>query len=173
MMVVFIMGILALAVVVTLDGLTPSTRFRAAARDIGGLIRIARGTAIAQKRELHVVYNVPDGKYMIRVPPPPQTVDDIFSVKKKEPENVVIRRLPDGVFFVDVDKGDSSPSKSNEIIIEVSPYGSVTPHAVHIKGELSSSEVGEMTIEFNSLVGVVNYYDKYKTLDQPEKDAEE
>ncbi|MDQ7780652.1 MAG: hypothetical protein RDV41_13240 [Planctomycetota bacterium] len=170
-MVGLIMCIIVLAVVITLDNLTPTTRLRAGARDIGGLVRIARSNAIGQKRKLFIVYDVPGGKYFVRIPAPPREVGTLLALEEEQKdEDILIRRLPEGVKFVDIDKGESSPSRADEILIEVTPYGNVTPHAVHILGEMGGDETAEMTIEVNSLTGFVSYYDKYKALSQFETD---
>lgn len=69
MCVLFIVGVLLLAVVPSLDGLVPKYRLRSGAREVGSMMEEAQSQAIARRKEFVLAFDLDQHAYWLLLPP--------------------------------------------------------------------------------------------------------
>lgn len=101
--VVFIVSVIALALIPALDNMVPSYRLRAAARNVGSMIELAQSEAIAGRKEFAIAYDLDENTFWIVLPPaappgedqaetPPEEMDPKLAGKR--PADDVEHGLP-------------------------------------------------------------------------------
>lgn len=74
--VVFVISVIALALIPALDNMVPSYRLRAGARNVGSMIELAQSEAIANRKEFAIAYDLDENTYWIVLPPAPPPGQD-------------------------------------------------------------------------------------------------
>jgi prepilin-type N-terminal cleavage/methylation domain-containing protein len=69
--VVFIVSIIALAMIPALDNMVPSYRLRSGARNVGSMIELGQSEAIANRKEFAIAYDLDENTYWLILPPAP------------------------------------------------------------------------------------------------------
>lgn len=72
MAVVFILGVIALAMIPALDNMVPSYRLRSGAREVGSMIELAQSEAIANRKEFAIAYDLDEHTYWLVLPQLPE-----------------------------------------------------------------------------------------------------
>lgn len=150
-MVIVILGILLSQTVLNMNGITPEYRLRSAARQVGSTINWARSLAGGAGNEYQLYYNLDDGKYWIVLPP---GKDDDPRMLPEERERMSDQNIPEAVQIERIIRLDGSSITDGEIYIKFDPLGTEGSHIVYLR----NSEGGLITLKYNSLLGVVDYY---------------
>lgn len=99
MAVIFIVSIIALAMIPALDSMVPSYRLRSGARNVASMIELAQSETIANRKEYAIAYDLDENTYWIVLPPAPpeeeqQTPEEPGADATKRPPNDVEHGLP-------------------------------------------------------------------------------
>lgn len=159
-----IMGLILGFVVLRLDGMIPSSRLAAAARQLGSTAGLARGQAVSSGRLHAVKYDLDKQRYTVCTPPHP---DDVESGKYKPTDLVplVWERLPQDVQMVDLQVGPRKTVSDGIVTMHFTELGTVSPHAIHIRLKEDGSEPKWMTVVVNPLTGLVDILPEHAKMD--------
>lgn len=95
--VVFVVSVIALALIPALDNMVPSYRLRSGARDVGSMIELAQSEAIANRKEFAIAYDLDEHTYWIVLPPapPPGQEDGAAAAEETDPKLAGLRPVDD------------------------------------------------------------------------------
>jgi prepilin-type N-terminal cleavage/methylation domain-containing protein len=164
MVVVLVVGLLFSISLTGLDHMIPRYKLRAAQRELGDTIRLAKAHAASLSRDVYVQYDLDRSEYLLLVP-----VEYEKGEKKQiRYDEVFDRRLPDGVTFKDLIMPLEKDAKVTTGMhrIPFSPFGYSGHHIVNLTGE------GEnvASLKINGLTGNISYLDQYQDQEELLKD---
>lgn len=185
MVVLVILGLMMTWITTRIDYLLPEHEVRAGGRKIAALVRLARSYAVAQGVMHQIEYDLSRHEYSILVPDVENEeerieldnldLDDgeavaefISPVRPPVWSDVFHEKLPGDVQFMDVQTASDNYVTSGTLRIELSPYGSLTPHAVHLKH--ADDDEHKFTVTFNGLTADADFEPGYEHLPATEVD---
>jgi prepilin-type N-terminal cleavage/methylation domain-containing protein len=157
-----ILAILFTFVTPNLSGLTPKYRMRTYARDLAGTIENMRVAAIIRGKITGIRYVLdsdPNGQFYQMLPPaPPENPDQPLAERKPEARY----EAPPGVRL----RGLLLPGTRGGLVtrgvvnIAFSPSGTTGSHIVILEVPVRDGEVEVLSVKFNSLSGIIDYYNR-------------
>lgn len=160
MCVVLILALIVGLVTVRLDFMVPKYRLRAAAREVGYHAKRARAQAAATGKDVYIKYDLSQGTYWLLVAFPKKP--EPGSPEEKEPpkefvyQEILKRKLPDEVQFVNIIVGAKEIYTQGQATIRISPFGSAHHHIINLR--LKSGQ--EIAAKVNGFTGAVTFYDR-------------
>jgi prepilin-type N-terminal cleavage/methylation domain-containing protein len=151
--VIVILALMFGLVVPNLDRVSPKYSIRAVARRIGSTIEEVRSQAAWEGKTFSVVYDLDEQNYWILMP---QQLDTEGNPTGEEREILGGRaeEALKGVKIEAVILPDNEEIRGGQVTIDIGQYGSTGSHIVCLANE----EDEKISIKFNALLGVVNFY---------------
>ena len=157
-LVVTVIGILFTISFMSLGGMTPKYRLRAAARELGATIEQTRLMAVSRGEWLgiHYVFDPPPTAEDAEPPPYYQMIGPAEYWDQPLDERPLLskKELPTGVRFRHVLLPSNQAIQSDTWNILFSPTGNTGSHIVVLDGEAERVQ----TIKFNSITGLIDFY---------------
>lgn len=168
MAVIVILGLMFGLVVPNLDRVSPKYSIRAVARRIASTIEEVRSHAAWEGKTFSIVYDLDEQGYWILIP---QQLDEEGNPASEEREILggKAEKLLEGVKIESVILPDNEEITSGVVTIDVAQYGTTGSHIVCFTNE----EGGKISIKFNALLGVVNFYQRDVHFTEYEEDQDE
>jgi len=159
-----IVGLILTLTVMRLDHLSPKYALRAAAREVGGMIDLARGTAAGKGRRTAIEYDI-DGGYYRLFGPPPQGEEG------RGPWGLAMvgvpKSLPMGVRFGGVyahAKGMTAQTRGT-LRVRFDPLSIEGSHIVYLENDFQGGK--QMSVKYNALLGSCDYVDGQAEFEAP------
>ena len=165
MLVCVIIGIMVGLTATRLDLLVPKYRLRAAAREVASVLKQGKARAAAQGKDVYFEVDLAQGRYWLLAPfPKPEEAGDARPVESRplEYEPVFVRKLPDGVHFVDVILGDKEKFTSGRTRLRLSAFGASS----HVILNLINADDVVIAVKMNGFTGLLSYYDEHQDADE-------
>jgi prepilin-type N-terminal cleavage/methylation domain-containing protein len=153
-----IVATILMMVTLRLDGMTPKYALRAAAREVGATIDLARGTSAGRGVMTGIEYNVDQGVYTLYGPAHDGT-PGLFPVGAP-------RTLPAGVRFRGVyahAKGQSAQG-SGVLQVRFDPLSLGGSHIVYLESTVTGKQI---SVKYNALLGSCDYVDGTAEFEAP------
>lgn len=166
LLVVAIIGLLAAFLVLNLDGMTPTRRFKATIREIGASVERARGGAIAKGRPYGIVYDLDDNTYWILHPAKRELEEG-----EEEEFDILgeVFELPAGVKFHSFQVPGGDQETSGEAEVYFTPNGIDGSHIVAIeRTDVDDEQI--LSIRFNAVIGAASVSRGVAEFDELEED---
>ncbi|MBI4616772.1 MAG: prepilin-type N-terminal cleavage/methylation domain-containing protein [Planctomycetes bacterium] len=165
MIVVAIIGIVLVALVGTMDDLTPYTRLASGAREVASAIRFVTSEAAASGKTHWLTFDMDDDKYWVVLPRTEKEVELYgskgFSTQEKDDDRrLPARELPSGVVFEDVMYSTTDVRTKAKLKYEFAPLGFAPPLTIHIRDE--EDETLKMTVFVNPVTAETSIEEDYK-----------
>ncbi|OHB75649.1 MAG: hypothetical protein A2Z34_09495 [Planctomycetes bacterium RBG_16_59_8] len=174
--VVVIMSLVFLFAAARFDFLIPEYALRGAAREVGGILKLAKDHAALTGRDVYVEYSLPDGSYRLLAPIEQEEEGDeeapVTEAKEDAPvkpptkkkvtyEESISRVLPQGIEFVSVVHGKGEVVNTGKVIVRITPFGFSEHHIVNLRND----ENRAMGVKLNGFTGGLTFYDELKEPD--------
>ncbi|MBI5360416.1 MAG: prepilin-type N-terminal cleavage/methylation domain-containing protein [Planctomycetes bacterium] len=176
MFVIMIIGVMMGVAMVKLDGTLPYFRFRATAREIANLIKLAKSTAATQGITIYIQYDISNQKFWLLCPevPTDKLKEDLDIELMDQKKNVILfaSSIPEGIRLQDVITGTKETFESGIVSMECTPFGTVDQHVVHLMMK-EDEDVRYYSVAVSPLTGFIKFSDKYLTVVSVSKDETE
>ncbi len=150
--VIVILGILFGSALPKLEHISPKYRLRAGARELGSQINWVRSLSAATG-DLYVLHYDPENQRFWVILPPGDEEDPNLPLDQRE--TLAPLSLPQNIFISAVILPDGT-REEQEVDIPFDPYGHEGSHIVYLENE----EETLICLKFNSLLGIVDYFDQ-------------
>jgi prepilin-type N-terminal cleavage/methylation domain-containing protein len=165
--IIVVLAIVALVLtlaVLRIDHLSPKYAVRAAAREVGGLIDLAPGTAAGKGRRTAIEYDIDQGLYRLYGPPPPgEEGSGPWGLAPAGPP----KSLPRGVRF----RGAYAHAKgmqlqtSGVLRVRFDPLSIEGSHIVYVENDFQGGK--QWSVKYNALLGSCDYVEGLAEFESP------
>ena len=151
--VVVVIGLLLVVVVPAADRISPKYALRAAAREIGSGIELARATAARSGRPAALLYEIDRRTYRLYASPKPGEPqgDGPWGLSQAGPT----RSLPAGIRFRGILPQGLRFMESGELAVRFDPLSIDGSHIVYLENEQAKT----ISVKYNALIGTADYVD--------------
>lgn len=160
--VVVIVAAIAMLAAAQMDNLLPKYRLRAAAREVGAVLKQARTRAAGSGKDIFVEMDLSKGTYWILAPFPKMENGLPADPPQLEYQELMHSELPFDVEFVDVILGEKIRTASGRARVRFSPFGA----ANHTIVNLRNKEDRPLAVRMNGFTGNLTFHDGYKEADE-------
>lgn len=170
MLVCVIIGVMVGLATTRLDLMVPKYRLRAAAREVASVMKQGKARAAAQGKDVYFEVDLAQGRYWLLAPfPKPEEPGEQRPVESRplQYEPVFVRKLPDGVQFVDVILGDKEKFTSGRVRVRLSAFGASS----HVILNLVNHDDVVLSIKMNGFTGLISYHDEHQDADELLEDS--
>ena len=160
-----IIGVMVGLAATRLDLMVPKYRVRAAAREVGAVLKQGKARAAAQGRDTYVEIDLAQGRYWLLAAFPkedPQADPKTVESRPLEYQPLFVRKLPDGVHFIDVILGEKEKVTSGRVRIRLSAFGASS----HVIANLINSDDLVISVKMNGFTGMISYADEHQDADE-------
>lgn len=165
-----IIGVMVGLAATRLDLLVPKYRLRAAARDVGAVLKQGKARAAAQGKDCYFEVDLSQGRYWLLAPfPKPDPMNPTAPIESRplQYEPVFIRSLPEGVHFMDAVLGDKDKANSGRSRVRLSAFGS----SAHVILNLVNSDENIVSLKMNGFTGVISFLDEHRDAEELIEDS--
>ncbi len=165
--VIVIIGVMITLVAVNVESLIPTEKIKADARNIGGVLQMARSQAALYGVNYAVVYDLDKNTFWVLSPRVDKdTVYDAEETAERRRKSF-LTGLSQDVEFKDIQlgAGKNASRKSGEVHIEITPLGTASGHVVHL---INKKTKQEYSIELNAITALVSYYNGFHEFEEVE-----
>ena len=157
-----IIGTILAITVIRVEHLSPKYALRSAAREVGGTIDLARGTAAGQYRATAIEYRLDEGLYQMFARPKDGSLGDWY--RGLAPAGTP-RALPGNVRFKGVQAHKKGMGLQTGGVVQVffDPLSIDGSHIVY----LENTERKEISVKYNALLGSCDYIDGTAEFEAP------
>lgn len=159
-----IVGLMLTLVVMRIDHLSPKYALRAAAREVGGMIDLARGSAVGKGKRMAIRYELDQGRYQLFGPPPqgergngPWGLAPV-GVPKTLPMGTRFR----GLYAHTKGRGVQERGRLDVAFDPLSLEGS---HIVYVENDFEGGKM--ISVKYNALLGSCDYVDGQAEFETP------
>jgi prepilin-type N-terminal cleavage/methylation domain-containing protein len=165
--VIVILALMFGLIVPNLDRISPKYSIRAVARRIASTIEEVRSQAAWEGKTFSIVYDLDEQGYWILMP---QQLDEEGNPTGEEREILggKAEKPLEGVKIESVMLPDNEQITGGLVTIDVTQYGTAGSHIVCLTNE----EGEKVSIKFNALLGVVNFYHREVQFTEYEADQD-
>jgi prepilin-type N-terminal cleavage/methylation domain-containing protein len=149
--VLVIVGVMLAFVVPSLDRLSPKYTLRAAVRDVGSIIDLARGTSVTKNRRTAIQYYIANNAYRMFGPPDQEQQEGQGPGPWHLWPAGSLRTLPKGVHFRAVQPIGEAVNRT-ELAVRFDPLSTEGSHIVYLEND----EGKLWSIKYNALLGVAD-----------------
>lgn len=168
--VIVVIGVMMAIAVTRLDFMVPKYEIRGAARAVAWHVKRARFRAASTGKEVYVKYDLSRGQYWMLVAFPKLEEGEILqegeTAGEYEYQEVLRKRLPDGIEFVNIIIGADQVQSGGTATIRVSPFGSSNHVIVNLKNQGTRT----ISLKVNGFTGAVTFHKDHK---EPEEILED
>lgn len=160
--VVVIVAVISMLAAVKMDNMLPKYRLRAAAREVGSILKQAKARAAGSGKELYVEFDLSKGQYWILAPFPKMEDGKPVEPPRLEYDAIMQSDLPFDVEFVDVIFGAKLGVHSGRARVRISPFGAADHTIINLKNK----DGRELAVKMNGFTGNLSFYEGYKEPDE-------
>jgi len=154
--VVIIIGMVASIAMVQLDGMLPSTRTEAAARELLAQMDFARIQSIAKSQEYDIVFDFEEQRYAIRVP---FDQDGKIVRDPEDREFLSWHYLEHGTYLQGLIDTRGALISEGRYALSYNPLGTSREVYIYLKGSASQEDKDfEMTVRVLALTGIASVF---------------
>ncbi len=160
--VIVVIGLVMGLAITRMDFMVPKYKIRGAARGVAFHIKRARFQAVSTGKEVYIKYDLSRGRYWLLVAFP-KTDEEAEEVPDEfEYSEVMRKKLPDGIRFVNVIAGADQVYSDGIATIRLSPFGSSN----HVIVNLQDDGDKKMSLKVNGFTGAVSFYKGHRAPEQ-------
>jgi prepilin-type N-terminal cleavage/methylation domain-containing protein len=156
--VVVIVTVMLIVGVVNVEYLVPKYRLRAAAREIGKLLKTARTRAATMNKDVYVQFDFENQTCCVLVPFKKETEGESPQEEYEYRKTMQIT-LPEGVSLFDVIVSEEEKASSDTYIVRISPFG----FATNIIVNLENKQGDKQSVELNGITGGLTFYNEHRS----------
>jgi prepilin-type N-terminal cleavage/methylation domain-containing protein len=155
--VVVILSVAMIVGMLNVEYLIPKYRLRAAAREVGKLLKTARTRAATTNKDVYVQFDFERRTCCILVPFKKEATDELLQ-EKYEYRKAMEITLPKGVSFFDVIVSEDEKANSDVYVVRISPFG----FAANIIVNLENKHGEAQSVELNGLTGGLAFFNEHR-----------